>query len=845
MNLYNTSVKTLIVFPFLFVLCLNSFGQNYGLGISKPFFSEEATTGLDLSPDSHICLDGNFEISFDISALLKENRIGYIVRIIEDNDRNFDLVFNYRDIEEGPFIILIVGEYQTKIKFNIPPDVFVNKWNKITIKFDTDKDRLILSDEHKTYVEGGLRLKKKACYQLLFGANSDKKFKTSEALEVKYRNIRIIKNGISKYYWPLSEHEGEVAHELINGKNGKVKNPLWMASKHQNWEKVGDFLVKGLASTAFDSKKESLFITGEDSLYTFSLRNSVLSANSNRGKIITSYGNQSIYSPINNNIYNFLPYLQAIGRYSLASQKWDKILPPWEPTSYFHANKVLSQSDSSIYVFAGYGAYTYNNGVKRLPLKTEQWEDIEHVGDFFTPRYLSALGSNPQGDTVYVLGGYGNESGSELLNPKSIYSMMRFTTRDKRFKKLYDLKNEGEDFAFANSLVIDSSSKSYYGLVFPQGKYNSSLRLIVGSLKNNSYRYIGSAIPYNFQFQISFADLFYSPESKKFIAVTLLRDKKMRTEVSIYTLQGPPLDFLKSTSDQEQHPSLVFIVSTIFVAVIGVGLLVYLRSRKRRTSADNEIELSEPNKELNLSAKNAIFLFGDLQVFDRNGTDITNLFTPLLKELFLLLLVNSVKNGRGLHAEQLDEILWFGKSEKSVRNNRSVNIAKLKAILESIDHCQLLKDAGYLKIEFDYDFWYIDYHNYLNLIAAKKKINEEQIKSLFELIRRGNFLSNHNYEWLDKFKSEVSNEVIDVFLMYANSTKPNNPEFLIQIATYIFNLDPVSEEAMIIKCQALSGLGKHSLAKKTFDIFTKEYRLIYGEKFNKNFNQIIQSQNTD
>lgn len=843
MNLYTTGFKTFLVLPFLFILFLNSFGQNYGLAIATTDESKENNTALDLSPGSHICLDGNFEVSFEASSLYPGLLYGYIVRIIEDNDRNFDLLYNSTNIE-SPFSI-VVGDYRTRIRLNIAPEDFLKQWSTISIKFDTDKDMLIVYDGHKTYVESGLRLKKKGCYKFFFGANSDKKFKTNEALSVKLRNIRLLKNGIAKYYWPLNEHEGEVAHEMINGNNGTIKNPFWMASMHQKWEKVGDFVINGAASTAFDSKKESLFIIGEDSLFTFSLQNSVLRSKSNPDKFKTNPGSQSIYSPIDNHIYHFFPFLKIVAKYSVANQTWTKKLPLCEPTSYWHANKVISLADSSMYVFAGYGYFTYKNEVKRFSLKTEEWEDIKPLGDSLTPRYLAALGSNPQGDTIYVLGGYGSASGAQMVNPKNIYSMMRFTTKDKTFKKLFDLKNPGEDFALASSLVIDNSSQTYYGLAFDHRTYNSSLRLIVGSLNNSSFKQIGSAIPYSFHDIYSFADLFYCPENKKFIAVTLLRSKKHQTKVSIYTLQGPPLDFLKSTLPAKKNNSLLFLVLGLSIALLSGSVLFYIRRRRGNKSTDNEINPEVKNTEPESATKNAIFLFGDLQVFDQNGTDITKFFTPLLKELFLLLLVNSIKNGRGLHTEKLDEILWFGRSEKSVRNNRSVNIAKLKAILESIEHCQLLKDAEYWKIEFDYDLCYIDYHKYLNLIEAKKKLGEEQIKLLFELTRRGNFLSNHNYEWLDKFKSEVSNEAIDVFLIYANLTKPNNPEFLIQIASFIFHLDPVSEEAMIIKCKALSSLGKHSLAKKAFDVFIKEYRLIYGEDFNKNFNQIIQSQNTD
>ncbi|MCK7531345.1 MAG: hypothetical protein MZV63_10075 [Marinilabiliales bacterium] len=65
----------------------------------------------------------------------------------------------------------------------------------------------------------------------------------------------------------------------------------------------------------------------------------------------------------------------------------------------------------------------------------------------------------------------------------------------------------------------------------------------------------------------------------------------------------------------------------------------------------------------------------------QRGTDITRKFTPLLKELFLLILFNSIKNDMGISNEKIIEILWHGFSESSANNNKAVNIAKLRAIL--------------------------------------------------------------------------------------------------------------------------------------------------------------------
>jgi DNA-binding SARP family transcriptional activator len=229
-----------------------------------------------------------------------------------------------------------------------------------------------------------------------------------------------------------------------------------------------------------------------------------------------------------------------------------------------------------------------------------------------------------------------------------------------------------------------------------------------------------------------------------------------------------------------------------------------------------------------------------LQVFDADGVDITKYFTPLIKELFLVVLLYSIRWGRGLSSEKLNEILWYDKSAKSARNNRSVNIAKLKALLDKMSYCHLSKDTGYWKIDIDYNHMYVDYHNYLNIVKDKKDLDIEKIKCLSAITHRGNFLSNIEYEWLDTFKSEISNEVIDTYLHFAHSGSTNDPEFLIELANFIFSFDPVNEEAMVIKCKALSALGKHSLAKNTFETFIKEYKVIYDEEFKKDFHSVLE-----
>jgi DNA-binding SARP family transcriptional activator len=366
---------------------------------------------------------------------------------------------------------------------------------------------------------------------------------------------------------------------------------------------------------------------------------------------------------------------------------------------------------------------------------------------------------------------------------------------------------------------------------------------------------MGDKIPYIFHDIESFSDLYYSPVSNKFIAVTCFaQDSTNHTVASIYTLDGAPVpeEIALAAVTPVSSPYYIYYIILALIALTAGTLLI----RRRRLSPQKEghhsipIPLKDPIRD-NIPDDNpnevpaerpaaAIYLFGDLQVFDKEGNDLTRQFSPLLKELFLLILLYSIKNGRGISSEKLNEILWFDKSEKSARNNRSVNIAKLKSILDKTGGCELSKDTGYWKIGIQSGLIAVDYQDYVSIVNNKKVLDRQRVTELAAITKRGGFLSNIEYAWLDPFKSEVSNHVIDTYLHFAESVViSDDPEFIITLADYIFYFDAANEEAMQMKCKALVYLGKHSLAKQSYESFVKEYKSIYGEDFGKDFQKCI------
>jgi two-component SAPR family response regulator len=828
--------------------------QSYGLGFYSHEVVQDKRTTLDLSLNNLSSKD-KLEVSFDLSFMPNhEIYFGYILRLVDDNKQNIDLVYDNQ--ANTRHFKIIIGERLSKISFNIDDKLLFEHWNKLRLVIDYKNDKVTVFSGREVFSESGIHLRQSKNYKLLFGANAYRQYQSTDLPPLKLRDINVLQSDKLIANWPLSEWDGNVANETVNQNNGTVTNPLWIKARHRNWQMEKEFTVPGDASLAFDSANEAIHIISQDSLVTFSVNKTpqLKSIIYKSGRQLLVPGDQALFG--DGKLYYLYIDQMAIATYDFKDTRWNKGFTNLA-TNNGHLNKFYSKTDSSVYTIGGYGQLIYKDSVKRYNVITNSWQKVKVKGDTFTPRYLAGLGTNAIGDTAYVIGGYGSATGQQIVNPRNLYDMMRFSVKDKAFKRLFSIDVKNEDFVFANSLVINEKDRSYFGLIFPQHKFNSSLQLIKGSLDKGSYHLVGDTIPYLFHDIHSYVDLCYFPHSGKFMAVTFFRENE-RTRIKIYSLLSPP-EPLTDKVVEISHVNYFLWIAGVCVAGLGLSAFVAISRRMKKKAAMLPPSISPISKPVEESVvihqpepvaeydytktnnKNAIFLFGDLQLFTPEGNEITRYFTPLLKELFLVILLYSVKLDRGVSSEKLNEILWFDKSEKSARNNRSVNIAKLKSLLDKMGHCHLSKDTGYWKIEIDYSQILVDYHNYLNIVSNKTKLNKQKIIQLTHITQRGNFLSNIEYEWLDTFKSEVSNEIIDSYIQFANSIQvADDAEFLIKLANDIFYFDPVNEEAMILKCKALAHIGKHSLAKNTFENFNKEYKAIYGEAFERDFHSILE-----
>ncbi|MBV4355911.1 kelch repeat-containing protein [Pinibacter aurantiacus] len=792
---------------------------------------------------------------------------GYILRVI-NGKQNIDLLYDQKTLN----FTVIIGEKLSGISFTLDSSALFDNWNTISLQIAPQKKQLQVFVNHKQIGSAPISFNS-SYYQFLWGANDLERYQTRDLPPMRIKDIKLFDDNNLAYYWPLDEIKGDIATDRIKRETALVKNPKWVKPAYQDWTLEKTFVTKGNAICSFDKKAEILYIVSPDSVTEFNVKNIDSRWKQyafNRTNIII--GTQGIFDPFTNKIYNILVDKKKAISYAPGNKAWDGEFRDTVLTEYWHSNKFLSPVDTSIYIIGGYGQLKYKNSVERYSIPTATWDSVHTGGDFFPPRYLAASGVNETGDTAFIIGGYGSSTGNQILDPVSYSDMYAFSVRSKTFKKLFDFKDSHTKFTFANNLIVDSKNQVYYGLLFSNDSFNSSLQLVQGSLKDPSIKLLGNKIAYPFYDIQSYSDLYYSPKAGKLIAVTFFYSNfdspEKFTTVKVYSIDFPPQAISPGgeMDAPEPLPYKKYVWMALAVAVLAA--IVFFISKRRLPQAEKQLSARENNngreitvtspvingeehtKETSLLArlaeekkpeKSAIFLFGQFQVFDNEGKDITGLFTPLTKELFLLIITHTFKNGRGITADSLNEILWTGKSSKIAKNNLSVNLTKIKSIVEKIGNCTIEKNRDFLQfVIHDDNTAYVDYDRFMKLVGSKHSMTKSYMEEFLGLVFKGAFLNQTEYSWLDDIKAQISNQVIDICLDYLNQLKDitDDPEIVIEIANCIFYFDRLNEDALEYKCKTLIYLKRHALANQTYTKFIKEYKEIYGEDFSRSFPEI-------
>lgn len=824
----------------------------YGLEFKSHEVEKENRTGLDLTPERPFNFPGGFSVSFDALFERKSQQIfGCILRIIGNNNQNIDLGLAS---EYGFYPNIFATSSEAGLILNYKFNEFGNtydEWLHIVITIETENNLLLISIGNKKYSFNIRNVNDFKNVNIVFGKNDYLKSRIRDVPPMIIKEI-MIKNLKEKplYHWPLSKHVADGAYDELKKHFAHCSNPSWIMNNHASWEKLLTFNTKSNPQICYNEKDNSIAIADAFVFYTYNTNTGVIESDSiTKGQPNGNLINQLIYDPVTNQYCSYSFEKKAI-YYDSIKKGWDNNAPDFG-LYHWHHNRYIYQGDSCLYIFFGYGHHNYRNEILRYNFRNDSLETIYLEGDKIFPRYMSGLGKIDN-DRILIFGGYGNSAGSQEFFPKNFYDCYIIDLKSKEIKKIWELNVPDNNFVVANSLIVDTINHCFYALCFPQQEYSTKLRLYKFSMEKPQYKILADSIPFSFHDIHSYADLYLNNKTNQLFALTFSPlISNVVSSVSIYSLAYPPLSKadLYQSNMKNQSVKWIILAGIIILSCLFGSYLVVTKRKRLKKSIDS---ISEPEefdsvtgiKPVNIrTKKQSIYLFGGFQVIDKKGQDISGEFSPLIKQLFLIILLHTLKNGKGISSLKLRESLWFDKTEESAKNNRGVYLSKLRQIFEQVGVIHIIRNQNsYWLVEFGNDI-YCDYYESLILMERLKDKNNrtgKDIKRLFSIIASGELLPNIQIDWIDPFKANFLNELLDLFLDIIQQPGLDiTPQEYIDLANSILIHDSLNEEALRLKCSILVDMGKIGLAQKTYNSFVKEYRLLFEKDFKYSFDHII------
>ena len=267
--------------------------------------------------------------------------------------------------------------------------------------------------------------------------------------------------------------------------------------------------------------------------------------------------------------------------------------------------------------------------------------------------------------------------------------------------------------------------------------------------------------------------------------------------------------------------------------------------RKLNTLVNKKVpvRIEKPDKNrVTLPRRNAIYLFGEFRVYDADGVEITSRFSAKIRQLFLSILLLGTDE-KGITNEKLNSIHWTYHSPESAKNNRNVNVKKLRDLFSALQGVQLIHNEGCWMLKMSNEV-FCDYTFLRNKIQENfQPLTRVEFEKIILVLAQGIFVADEHTSWLDPFNSHFLSSLLDyLFLLTDSFEKDKNPEAIYRITDLILKSDPLNEEAFKLKIEALIKLKNHNQAFFDYTYFTKGYEKMYGIQFPQSFKSFIRKE---
>jgi len=788
----------------------------------------EERTSYNVFSTRHETFSNLIHVSFDV-FFEYESSSGYIFRLkckgapnvynLSYSNHHDGVDFNLN--QEGKTNLLTIS-FDKK-------DFELEKWNKVDVLFNLEADSVIFSVKNKVRSVKNVALANPATPKIVFGRSEY----LIDVPKFAIRNL-IVQDNRQKFVFPLNESNGNTVHNDLGASYGLVDNPIWLINKAYYWTLRNILTSKSVAGVNFNPSSEEVYLLNIDSITIYNIRSGITKtmpyANKSHwfGKIGTNF-----IDTAQNKIYVYDLYARGaetrISCLDLNDLRWSVVKVPSFSNPLHHHSGYFDSKRQEYLVFGGFGDKHYSNDFYRYSIQSEKWERVEFSGDVISPRYFSAMGFDRKHNSLYVFGGMGSESGDQYVGRSYNYDLYKLDLEHHKIKKQWAVEMPLENVVPGRSMVVSDSS--FYTLCYPEYFTNTSLSLYRFDLKDGSFDVFGDSIAIRSEKIKTNVHLFYSHKSHELCAlIQEFENDDIASSIKIYTLASPPVKLESLHIHTKNNNTLAKLLIIGGVVMVSAIVILRLKRLKLANSTVSEVQ-SAPTAPI---TGNAVYLFGEFTVIDRNGRDINYMFSDKLQQLFIILLQTSLN--AGITSQRLNDTLWPGKTADRVKNSRGVAINHLRKILKEMDGISLIYERKVYRIEFNNNF-YCDYLHCLEIVSQGEIMKNKS--ELIAIISRGKFLKNNDLPMFDTFKQGIESKIESVLLYGMHSCyKTGENEDVIFFAEAIFEIDPFNDEALRLLIKTMNKMKLTEEAKKRYYLFIAEYKKSYGTEYNRPYAEL-------
>lgn len=778
-----------------------------------------------------------FQVSFDLSIWDKKH-FGYVLTLKDDAGKLYTLSYLYPSKDTG-YLHFNIGNESNKIKIRLTADQLRQRqWMTIKLDFHLQADSIYMWVNNTVYPAGGFGFSKSMEPALFFGKFeylNDVPAMAIRDLQIKGKNI--------EFKFPLNEWKGDAVHTANGKSTGHVDFPNWLINESFFWKDRAIVRFDEVAGSCFLPDSAKILMYGKRSMKVYDIITDKVEERPYKNELpVNMILGKSIYIPSEKKIYVYEANDvrkddPTIASLDLTTLEWQVTGTAYVPEQRHHHNILFDSLTNQFHLFGGYGSFSYFNTFFRYSKEADAWMPEQYKGDTITPRFFSASGNAGKPDEVYIFGGFGNPSGQQVVGGRHTYDLYKVNLSYGTIKKIWERKISDSNFVPANNLVLSPDQKHFYVICYPHHISRTGLQLYKFSIEDGSYEIVSSKVPVTSEKIESDINLYLNKSTGELFCVVQEFADARSSSIRILSLAWPPVPpFPENTGNR-----WAWVWLTAAGLLTGSAwLIIRNRKKKRETiTRDQKMEIHSVeagavpvNAEAGPAAirKNAIFILGPMAVYNKKGTEITHLFSPKIRQLFVLILLKTRDNG--ITSREISLALWPDKEVTKTKNIRGVNINHLRNAIADLEGIRLVFTNDSYIFEIDEGL----FCDYLELV---KEIRKPSGKDITPLFTRGNLLADNDDPALDALRRGYEDEVIP-FVLERMSGLYQQQDFrtIIRLTDTILDIDPFNEQAFQFQLAAIRRSKGAEAARKKYDAFVSNYEKSLGVPYTTSFEKM-------